>query len=157
MKLMIKQRLLSWTDSYDIYDENMNKKYTAKADFLAIGHTIRFFDNYGNEVGYIKEKLLRLLSEFEVYIGGRLYGSVKRKFTLFHPEYVISYYGWNVSGNIFEWDYDVKASDGRIIAQIEKKIFNLTDTYVITINDPSDEIPLLLLVAAIDASNCEKN
>lgn len=155
MKLMIKQRLLSWSDSYDIYDENMNKKYTAKADFPAIGHTIRFFDNYGNEVGYIKEKLLRLLSEFEVYIGGRLYGSVKRKFTLFLPEYDISYYGWKVSGDIFEWDYDVKASDGRIIAQIEKKIFNLTDTYVININDPSDEIPLLLLVAAIDASNCE--
>ncbi len=157
MKLLIKQRLLSWSDSYDVYDENMNKKFTAKADFPAISHTIRFYDNSGNEVGYIKEKLIRLLSEFDVYISGQLCGSVKRKFTLFHPEYDISYYGWNVSGDIFEWDYNVKASDGSIIAQIEKKIFNLTDTYVININNPSDEIPLLLLVAAIDASNCGNN
>ena len=29
MKLYIKQRLFSWTDSFDIYDENMDKKYTA--------------------------------------------------------------------------------------------------------------------------------
>ena len=32
MKLLIKQRVFSWTDSYDIYDENGNVKYFVKAD-----------------------------------------------------------------------------------------------------------------------------
>ena len=27
MRLLIKQRVFSWTDSYDVYDENENPKY----------------------------------------------------------------------------------------------------------------------------------
>ena len=27
MKLLVKQRVFSWTDSYDVYDENENAKY----------------------------------------------------------------------------------------------------------------------------------
>ncbi len=53
--------------------------------------------------------------------------------------------------------YIAKASDDRIIIRIEKKLFNLSDTYVVNINNMADEVPLLLLAAAIDASNlCKK-
>ena len=38
MKLLIRQRVFSWTDSYDVYDENGNVKYFVKAEFLSIGH-----------------------------------------------------------------------------------------------------------------------
>ena len=30
MRLLIKQRVFSWTDSYDVYDENENAKYFVK-------------------------------------------------------------------------------------------------------------------------------
>ena len=30
MRLLIKQRVFSWTDSYDVYDENENPKYFVK-------------------------------------------------------------------------------------------------------------------------------
>lgn len=33
MRLLIKQRVFSWTDSYDVYDENENAKYFVKAEF----------------------------------------------------------------------------------------------------------------------------
>ena len=33
MKLLVKQRVFSWTDSYDVYDENENAKYFVKAEF----------------------------------------------------------------------------------------------------------------------------
>ena len=33
MRLLIKQRVFSWTDSYDVYDENENPKYFVKAEF----------------------------------------------------------------------------------------------------------------------------
>ena len=32
MRLLIKQRVFSWTDSYDVYDENENAKYFVKAE-----------------------------------------------------------------------------------------------------------------------------
>lgn len=36
MKLLVKQRVFSWTDSYDVYDENENAKYFVKAEFLSL-------------------------------------------------------------------------------------------------------------------------
>ena len=36
MKLLVKQRVFSWTDSYDVYDENVNEMYFVKAEFLSI-------------------------------------------------------------------------------------------------------------------------
>lgn len=157
MKLVIKQRIFSWTDSYDIYDENMNKKYTAKADFLALGHRIRFYDMHGFEIGCIEEKLLRLLAEFDVYIGGARYGTIKRQLSIFRPKYDIDYNGWSVTGNFFEWNYEVRSPSGLVVAYINKEIFNFSDTYVIDILNDSDEISVLLLVAAIDAANCSRN
>lgn len=38
MRLLIKQRVFSWTDSYDVYDENENPKYFVKAEFFSLGH-----------------------------------------------------------------------------------------------------------------------
>ena len=40
MKLLIRQRVFSWTDSYDVYDENGNAKYFVKAEFLSLGHRL---------------------------------------------------------------------------------------------------------------------
>lgn len=38
MRLLIKQRVFSWTDTYDVYDENENIRYFVKAEFLSLGH-----------------------------------------------------------------------------------------------------------------------
>lgn len=37
MKLLIKQRVFSWTDTYDVYDEDGNPKYFVKAEFFCSG------------------------------------------------------------------------------------------------------------------------
>ena len=49
MKLLVKQRVFSWTDSYDVYDENENAKYFVKAEFLSFGHRLHVYDMAGNE------------------------------------------------------------------------------------------------------------
>ena len=38
MRLLIKQRVFSWTDTYDVYDEYEHPKYFVKAEFLTLGH-----------------------------------------------------------------------------------------------------------------------
>ena len=50
MKLLVKQRVFSWTDSYDVYDENENAKYFVKAEFLSLGHRLHVYDMAGNSV-----------------------------------------------------------------------------------------------------------
>lgn len=37
MQLLIKQRVFSWTDTYDVYDEKEEPKYFVKAEFLRWG------------------------------------------------------------------------------------------------------------------------
>ena len=72
MRLLIKQRVFSWTDSYDVYDENGNAKYFIKAEFLALGHQLHIYDQYNNEIGIIHQKLLTFLPAFEIEVGGRV-------------------------------------------------------------------------------------
>jgi len=60
MKLLFKQRLFSWFDSYDIYDEAGNTVYVVKGQ-LSWGHKLVIYDAYGNEVGMVVQKVLTFL------------------------------------------------------------------------------------------------
>lgn len=157
MKLLIKQRVFSWTDTYDVYDENENPKYFVKAEFLSIGHHIHIYDRAtGQEIGAIHQKLLSFLPAFEIEIGGCYFGMVNKKFTLFRPQYEIDYNGWRVEGDFFGWDYDVMSGCSRVV-HISKELFHWGDTYVLDFANPADEVMGLMLVIAIDAANCSDN
>ena len=54
------QRLFSWFDSYDIYDEAGNTVYVVKGQ-LSWGHKLVIYDAYGNEVGMVVQKVLTFL------------------------------------------------------------------------------------------------
>ena len=53
MQLLIKQRVFSWTDTYDVYDEHENPKYFVKAEFFALGHQIHVYDKSGQDDTYV--------------------------------------------------------------------------------------------------------
>lgn len=57
MRLMIKQRVFAWTDTYDIYDEYGNPKYFVKTEFFNIGHHMHIYDMYDQEVGVIHQEI----------------------------------------------------------------------------------------------------
>lgn len=46
MKLLFKQRIFSWLDSYDIYNEQGERVYTVKGE-LAWGHCLKLWINMG--------------------------------------------------------------------------------------------------------------
>ena len=156
MKLLIKQRVFSWTDSYDVYDEEGNARYFVKAEFLALGHQLHVYNQQNEEIASIHQRLLTLLPAFEIEIGGRVRGMVQKKFTLFRPQYEISYNGWRAEGDFMGWDYDVYEGCSSII-HISKELFHWGDTYVIDIADPAHELEALMLVIAIDAANCSNS
>lgn len=154
MKLRIRQRIFSWTDSYDVCDEYGDPRYEVKAEFFALGHQIHVYDKQtGREVGAIHQKLLTLLPQFEIVIDGQLCGTIRKELTLFRPHYQIDYRGWDVEGDFLGWDYRVMAGRKQIMS-ISKELFNWSDTYVLEYDNPANEMPGLLLVIAIDAVNC---
>ena len=156
MKLMLKQRMFSWFDSYDIFDEEGNAVFTVKGQ-LSWGHCLKIYDAAGLEVGCVKQKVFSFLPKFELYVEERFLGYVKREFAFFKPAYFVDCKGWRVEGDFFEWDYSIQNSFGAVVAQISKELWNWTDTYAITVTDPSDALYALMLVLAIDAEKCSRD
>lgn len=155
MKLLFKQRFFSWFDSYDIYDEAGNTMFVVKGQ-LSWGHLLKIYDANGNEVGYIREKLLTWLPKFEMYIGDSYVGSISKQFTFFRPKFNIDYNGWHVEGDWFEWNYTILDSTNQAVAYVSKELFNWTDTYVINVMNSNDAVYALMLVLAIDAEKCSR-
>lgn len=154
MKLLIKQRVFSWTDSYDVYDETGIPKYYVKAEFFSFGHQIRIYDKRtGEELGSVHQKLFTLLPTFELVMGGRAVGVIRKRFTLFRQSYEVDYRGWEVDGDFMGWDYRVMQGNLEIMS-ISKELFNWGDTYGLYYQNPANEFPGLLLAIAIDAANC---
>lgn len=155
-KLIFKQRLFSWFDSYDIYDEKGNTLYTVKGQ-LSWGHCLKIFDAMGNEIGMIQEKVLSFLPKFEIYLGSSYIGCISKEFTFFKPAFNIDYNGWHIEGDWFEWDYRILNYSGNCIASVNKEPFNWTDTYTINVMNDQDALNALLLVLAIDVEKCSRD
>ncbi len=156
MKLLIKQRVFSWSDSYDIYDEAGNTKYFVKAEIFSFGHQLHVYDAYQNDIGFIRQKLFSFMPTFEIEMNGILKGQVKKEFSFLRPRYNVDFNGWYVEGDFLGWEYDVRKG-GNIIAHISKELFRWGDTYVINVKEAADELMAMMLVIAIDAANCSSN
>ena len=131
MQLLIEQRVFSWSDTYDIYDEQGNQKYFVKNELISLGHRLHVYD-------------------------GQLMGHIEQRFALFRPKYDVDFMGWRAEGDFMGWDYDVYEACSAVV-HVHKKILSWGDTYAIEFDDPKHEIPALLLVLAIDAANCSQN
>ena len=155
MKLLFRQRAFSWFDSYDIYDENENTVYVVKGQ-LSWGHCLKIYDpEEQQELGTVKEEILTWLPKFELYVGDRCVGEIRKEFTLFRPSFSLDFCGWTVDGSFMEWDYTIQ--DGpRQVASISKELFHWTDTYVLDITYPKDALYVLMFVLAIDAEKCSR-
>lgn len=155
MKLLFKEKMFSWFDSYDVYDESGNILYTVKGA-LAWGHLLNIYDTNGNVIGTVKEKIFSFLPKFEIYSEERYLGCINKEFSLFTPRFNIDYNGWHIDGDLFEWDYSILDATCQKIATVSKQPWNWTDTYVIDVTDPSDALCALMLVIAIDAEKCSR-
>ena len=154
MKLMIKQRVLTWADTYDIYDEWGNKKYFVKAEAFKIGHNIHVYDIHNNEIALIEERFFSITPTYDIIVNGEKVGRIEKKFKFFDikPEYDVDFNGWHVKGDFPGWNYEVYQEKYAII-KIKKELLHWGDTYVVDFKNTADELYGILLVISIDAAN----
>lgn len=150
MKLYFKQRLFSWLDSYDIYDENQQTIYQVEGK-LAFGHQFSLLNQQGQIIGQVKEKIRLFVPEFELIVANQVIGSLKKEVTFFKPHFVVDFNNWEVKGDIFEWEYQVLDANQEIVATISKDVWQWTDCYKIEVYQDSDALYVVMLVLAIDA------
>lgn len=155
MKLILKEKILSVLDSFNVYDEHDNVYFKAKGK-VALAHKTVIYDASGREVGMVKEKIIDILPNFLLYKDGEKVGTCRKKLTLIKPKFEIDFNGWDIKGNWLEWDYSIVDKSGKTVATISKKLLRLTDTYVIDVKDEEDALDALMVVLAIDAEKCRR-
>ena len=156
MKLLFKQRVFSWLDSYDIYDEAGNTVFAVEGR-LSWGHCLHISDSTGRHVGTVRERVLSFLPRFEIYDGDTLVGTIRKEFSFLFPKFTVDCKDWEVQGQIMEWDYEILDGHGQLVATVTKELFNWSDTYMMDIADPADALYVLMVVLAIDAEKCSRN
>lgn len=155
MKLILKERLISWFDSFNIYYESGEICFKVKGK-LAWGHKLVIYDASGREVAMIREKIVDILPQFNLFKNGKKVGTIKKKLTILRPKFRIDFNGWDIDGNWMEWDYTIRSKKGKKVAAIYKKLLRLTDTYVIELEHETDALDALMVVLAIDAEKCSE-
>ncbi|OPZ37094.1 MAG: hypothetical protein BWY98_00231 [Tenericutes bacterium ADurb.BinA155] len=153
MALTIQERLFSWTEQYDVNDEEGRPLYHVHGEFWSLGHKIHIDDLEGKEVAFIKEKVWSFFHTYEIYIAGELKGTIKEKFSWFHAKFKVDFMDCLIKGDILDWNYEVLKQDGTSIGLVQRKVLSLHNTFYLTATDPKDELPLLALALAVDASH----
>ena len=156
MKLLFKQRLFSWFDSYDIYDESGRTLFSVEGR-LSWGHCLHILNAAGEHIGTVQERVLTFLPQFELYAYGEYLGCLRKEFTLFAPRFTIDCSDWEIEGSWTEWDYSVVSPSQGMVASIGKELFQWTDTYVLDVPDPDNALCVLMLALAIDAEKCRRD
>lgn len=151
MKLLLKQKVFSWFDSYNIYDENENAIYKVKGEF-AWGHLLRIYDENDTEVGLLKQKVFTLFPKFILNVDSKEYVLLK-KFAFIKEVFNIEDLDIEVTGNFLRWNYEIKRH-GEVIARVLKK-FSYTDVYELDIKNKDDALLILEIVLSIDALHCD--
>lgn len=112
MKLYFKQRFFSWFDSYDIYHEDGSVAYTVEGK-LSWGHCLHILSPQGEHIATVQQRVLTFLPKFELYVGDRCVGEIRKEFTLFRPSFSLDFCGWTVDGSFMEWDYTIQDGPAR--------------------------------------------
>lgn len=156
MQLLFKQRLFSWFDSYDIYDEQGRTVFSVEGK-LSWGHRLHILNAHGERIATVKQRVMSFLPRFELYEGERYVGCITKEFSFFRPRFSVDCNGWTVEGEFWEWDYQIMDAAGGTVATVSKELFHMTDTYVIDVSDSADALHALMVVLAIDAEKDSRN
>lgn len=156
MRMYFKERILSILDSYDIYDEDGRTLFTVKGKW-GLSHRFAIYDRNNIEVGYIEEKILTLFPKFYIYANGKQIGMIRRRFTVLRPLYTLDELGWEMTGDIFQWDFTIRDSSNRLVADITKKLLSFSDTYWIDVPNEQNALVALMFILAVDAEQCSRD
>jgi Uncharacterized conserved protein len=151
MKLYIKQKVFSWGDKFSVVDASGQPRYHVEGEIFSWGKKLHVYDVQGNERVYIRQKVMSWRPRFFVYVDGREVAEVVKEFGFFTPVYSVNGLGWEIEGDFWAHEYMVTERRRPVVA-ISKQWFTWGDSYVLNILRPSDELPALAVVLAIDCA-----
>lgn len=140
----------SFRDRFTIQNEHLEDAFYAEGDFFTLGKKIKLFTVAGEEVLFIRQKLWTILSKYEFFVGDALICEMKQEFAFFKSKYNIVTPNWKITGDVWDYRYEIKDDHG-IIATVNKKWFSFMDAYEIDVYEEEYVELVLGVVIAIDA------
>lgn len=156
MELYIKQRIFSFGDKYDVYDDRQQPVYHVRGEVFSWGAKIHLYDLNDCELYFIRRKLFAFLPQYEIFRGDSFCARIQKEFNLFSPRLDVQSDSGNleISGNFMDMDYEIR-QNGDLIGEIHKKWLSWGDTYLLSIQNPKDAPFFTALTIAVD--NCLHN
>ena len=149
----MREKLFAWGEDFNIRDESGRDVFFVDGRAFSIGKKLSFQDMQGNELLFIRQRLLAWGPTYEILQQGQVIAVVKKKlFTLFRCQFTIDEPGPNdpvATGDFFDHEYRIERQ-GHVIAHISKRWFSWTDTYGVDIADGEDDLLLLASTVVID-------
>ena len=159
MRYVMKQQLFTWGDRFVIKDEQEQDAFQVQGKVFTLGHQLAFLDMAGNELAFIKQKLLAWGPTFEIYRSGELYAVVhKELFTFFTSKFTIEVPGpgyLEVEGDYTNHEYTF-ARNGQLVAAVSKAWFSWAETYGVNVVDEEDA-PLILACTVAIEQTCRES
>jgi uncharacterized protein YxjI len=153
MIYLIKQKLFSWGDDFTIKDQTSQDRFFVDGKAFSLGNQLSFQDMAGNELAFIRQKLLSWGPTYEISKGDQLLVVVhKELFTFFKCSFTIDVSGPNdlqAQGDFLDHSYAF-TRNGSQVAEVSKQWFTLGDTYGVQIAQGEDDVLILASTVAID-------
>ena len=153
MRYLMKQDFFSWGDDFTIKDASGNDAFIVDGAGFSIGSQLAFKDLAGNELAFIKQRLLSWGPTYEISQGGQVRAVVSKElFTLFSCTFTVDVPGpddLQAEGDFLDLEYEFLRG-GRKVATVSKRLFALSDTYGIDIAEGEDDVLILASAVVID-------
>ena len=159
MRYILKEKVFSWTDHYEIKDETETPVYFVKGKAFSWGKKLSFQDAQENELAFISQKLLSFRPRFEIHRGGELFAEIVKEFSWFKSKFTLDVPGPNdyeITGSFWDHEYAFNRSGGTV-ATVSKAYWSWSDTYGVDIVDGEDDVAILATVLVIDLVCHESN
>lgn len=152
MRYILKQRIWSWGDDFEIRDGNERPVYVVDGKVFSWGDKLSLRDMAGRELAWIEQKLLTLMPRYEIYRGGELFAEVRKEFSWFKSKFALDVPGPNdyeITGSFWQYEYEFVRS-GRVVARVSKEFWSWSDTYGVDIVEGEDDVAILATVVVVD-------
>lgn len=153
MRYVMKQKLFCWGDDFTIKDDAGTDRFLVDGKAFSLGKQLSFQDMQGQELAFIRQKLLAWGPTYEIYRDNELFAVVKKElFTFFHCRFTVDVPGpddLEARGDFTDHEYEFwRQSDLR--ATVSKQWFAWSDTYGVDIAAEEDDVLILASTVVID-------
>lgn len=153
MRYLMKQKLFCWGDDFAIKNEAGADVFFVDGKAFSFGDKLSFQDMQGNQLAFIRQKVLAWGPTYEIYRDGNLAAVVKKElFSFLKCRFTVDVPGpddLEAEGNFTDMEY-VFSRGGQAVAEVSKRWFTWTDTYGVDITDEQDQILILASTVVID-------